>query len=140
MPSRTVDRESLKRVRAAVEFVEGGNLFPTTVSKRLSETAHTVSGVGRDDRYSQLSVEVRIERPGAARAGLLDQAGENSRFSRLSDRRLTSSKARGKSVQFAHGVTLHEPFGLPNVKHQRARATASRANGTISLRALRCMR
>ena len=28
----------------------------------------------------------------------------------------------------------------PNVKHQRARATASRANGTISLRALRCMR
>jgi len=28
----------------------------------------------------------------------------------------------------------------PNVKHQRARATASRVNGTISLRALRCMR
>ena len=27
-----------------------------------------------------------------------------------------------------------------NVKHQRARATASRVNGTISLRALRCMR
>jgi hypothetical protein len=29
---------------------------------------------------------------------------------------------------------------LSNVKHQRARATASRANGTISVRALRCMR
>ena len=28
----------------------------------------------------------------------------------------------------------------PNDKHQRARATASRANGTISVRALRCMR
>ena len=28
----------------------------------------------------------------------------------------------------------------PNVKHQRARATASRENGAISLRALRCMR
>ena len=28
----------------------------------------------------------------------------------------------------------------PNVKHQRARATASRADGPISLRALRCMR
>jgi hypothetical protein len=27
-----------------------------------------------------------------------------------------------------------------NVKHQRARATASRENGAISLRALRCMR
>jgi hypothetical protein len=28
----------------------------------------------------------------------------------------------------------------PNVKHQRARATASWAKGAISLRALRCMR
>ena len=28
----------------------------------------------------------------------------------------------------------------PNVKHQRACATESRVNGTISLRALRCMR
>ena len=34
-------------------------------------------------------------------------------------------------------VNGHRPS---NVKHQRARATASRANGTISLRALRCMR
>jgi len=28
----------------------------------------------------------------------------------------------------------------PNVKHQRARATASRVNDELSLRALRCMR
>jgi hypothetical protein len=28
----------------------------------------------------------------------------------------------------------------PNVKHQRARATESRAKGELSLRALRCMR
>jgi len=32
-----------------------------------------------------------------------------------------------------HGVT-------PNVKHQRARATASRVKDELSLRALRCMR
>ena len=29
---------------------------------------------------------------------------------------------------------------MPNVKHQRARATASRAKDELSLRALRCMR
>ena len=120
--------------------MEAGNLCPTTVSKCVSESADSVSGVGRYDRYSQLSVKVRVERFGAARAGLIDQAGEDSRFSRPSDRRLTSSKERGKFTQYAQGVTLHEPFGLPNVTHQRARATASRVNGTISLRALRCMR
>ncbi len=37
----------------------------------------------------------------------------------------------------SHGTDRQMP---PNVKHQRARATASRVNGAISLRALRCMR
>jgi hypothetical protein len=43
-----------------------------------------------------------------------------------------------------HGTNAPEARAFPhersNVKHQRARATASRAKGELSLRALRCMR
>jgi hypothetical protein len=33
-----------------------------------------------------------------------------------------------------------ERFKAPNVKHQRARATAARVKDELSLRAIRCMR
>jgi hypothetical protein len=47
-------------------------------------------------------------------------------------------KSFKREVSVKHGTT--RGIKRSNVKHQRARATASRENGTISLRALRCMR
>ena len=48
-------------------------------------------------------------------------------------------RIRGCGVQ--HRMRSHSDVSKrPNVKHQRARATASRENRAISLRALRCMR
>ena len=74
-----------------------------------------------------------MEKPGTGRA--TRKRGEAHLF-RI---RLGRGERRGKKPWEPGG------WGPPatvasNVKHQRARATASRVNGTISLRALRCMR
>ena len=55
--------------------------------------------------------------------------------------RLVSAQCRkdleSEVRKHVHRIRRPQP---PNVTHQRARATASRGNGTNSLRALRCMR
>ena len=86
--------------------------------------------------YSEEKVESRTDGWRPSRTGeFAAEGGEGTRHK--------GTRARGPAAE-SHVMTLLEGRAFPhersNDKHQRARATESREDGTISLRALRCMR
>ena len=86
--------------------------------------------------YSEEKVESRTDGWRPSRTGeFAAERGEGTRHK--------GTRARGPAAE-SHVMTLLEGRAFPhersNVKHQRARATASRVTDEAPLRALRCMR